>query len=122
MLAAARRQRGLSKRAAAREAGFSEALWRQLEDGERPVAPGVTVPANPRSETLESAARAVGLEPADVFAAAHREYHAPAQPDIQIDASGVDLEELRREDPDAYQQIIDLARFHLDRARERKGR
>ncbi|HEV2928631.1 MAG TPA: helix-turn-helix domain-containing protein [Propionibacteriaceae bacterium] len=73
LLERARRERRLSKRAAAQKAGFSEALWRQLEDGRRLIN-GVEVPANPRDDTLEAAARAVGLDPQAVFDAAQRDY------------------------------------------------
>lgn len=68
----ARRGRGLSKREAASRAKFSEVVWRQLESGERQVAAGIRVPVNPKDETLEAAARAVGLDPAELFAMAGR--------------------------------------------------
>ncbi len=55
--------------------------------------------------------------------AGHLNYRSifDAAPDgeIAIAASGVDLEELRRRDPEAYDQILGLARIALDRARDR---
>lgn len=84
-----------SKRKAAQRAGFSEALWRQLEDGYRTVQQGVTVPVNPRDDTLEAAAKAVGLDPAEVFRAAGRPYEPlppePSEPQSPEEA----LDELR---------------------------
>ena len=40
----------------------------------------------------------------------------------ELSASGTDLDELRRLDPEAYEQIVNLARLALDRARERRRR
>jgi len=62
-LAAHRIQANLSKRAAAAAAGFSEGTWRQLEAGERNVAPGIVVEMSSRAETVAAAARAVGMDP-----------------------------------------------------------
>jgi len=39
---------------------------------------------------------------------------------VRISASGVDLDELRRLDPEAYQAIIRQAEIALDRARDRR--
>jgi len=39
--------------------------------------------------------------------------------DLNLAASGADLEELRLTDPEAYAQVVELARFHLERARNR---
>lgn len=60
-----------SIRAAARRAGVDEALWRQVELGYRKVG-GVQISANPRDRSLAAIARAVGLDPGEVFAAAGR--------------------------------------------------
>lgn len=81
LLRNARTDKGLSKRKAATLAGFSEAVWRQLEEGERQIRPGVMAPANPRDETLGAAARAVGLPPEQVFDAAGRHYMATPLPE-----------------------------------------
>lgn len=51
-----------------------------------------------------------------------REPYSAAEQDIRLSASGVDLEELRLEDPESYEQIMGLARLALDRARERRLR
>lgn len=55
----------ISKREAARRAGISEALWRQLEGGGEMVKPGLFLP-NPRPENLVAAALAVDEDP-EVF-------------------------------------------------------
>lgn len=64
---------GESIRSASQRAGVDEALWRQVERGYRPSGGGQVV-ANPRDRNLEAIARAVGLDPAEVFAAAGRPY------------------------------------------------
>jgi len=43
----------------------------------------------------------------------------PDDEPMTMDASGVDLEELRQLDPDAYEQLVQLGRTLLERARER---
>jgi transcriptional regulator with XRE-family HTH domain len=43
-------------------------------------------------------------------------------PPPELSASGADLDELRRLDPEAYEQIIGFARLALDRARQRRRR
>lgn len=68
---AARLAKGYSKRKAAGLAGFNEAVWRHIEEGERSQS-GVMVAVNPRDETLAAAAIAVGLDPEDVFRLAQR--------------------------------------------------
>lgn len=42
--------------------------------------------------------------------------------EVELSASGRDLEELRQADPESYEQIMSLARLALDRARERRRR
>lgn len=37
---------------------------------------------------------------------------------VHVSASGVDLDELRELDPEAYEQVMTLARFALDRAKQ----
>jgi transcriptional regulator with XRE-family HTH domain len=56
----------ISKREAARRAGISESLWRQLEAGGREVAGTVVLP-NPRPENLYAAIRAVDEDPYVLF-------------------------------------------------------
>lgn len=58
----------ISKREAARRAGISEALWRQLEGGGAMVKPGLFLP-NPRPENLVAAAQAVDEDPEVFFEA-----------------------------------------------------
>jgi hypothetical protein len=76
----------LSKRAAASRAGFSEAVWRHLEEGKRQVGKGVAVPVNPQNRTLVSAAIAVGLDPDELLRLARRE---PVTVEV-VEAHGVD--------------------------------
>lgn len=40
----------------------------------------------------------------------------------EMSASGIDLDELRRVDPEMYAQIEQMARLALDRANERQGK
>lgn len=62
------RARGpMSKREAAKRAGFSEATWRALELGVRRPAKGVVIPVNPSVGTLIAAADAVGARRAEVM-------------------------------------------------------
>ena len=70
LLETAREQLGYSKRRAAAEAGISEARWRQIVTGIRRAGGGVTLPVNPRPETLASMARAVDVQPDVVLRAA----------------------------------------------------
>ncbi len=62
----------ISKREAARRAGISEALWRQLEGGGEMVKPGLFLP-NPRPENLAAAALAVDEDPEVFFEALGRD-------------------------------------------------
>ena len=89
-LGQARRSLRLSKRGAAQRAGFSEITWRQLEAGERQIARDVTTPVNPRDDTLAAAARAVNLDPAELFDIAGRDYDATM---IELDAPAIDASE-----------------------------
>lgn len=135
---------GLSKREAARVAGFSEITWRQLEDGERQISRGVKVPVSPKDETLAAAGIAARVVLEDLFRIVDRELPPHLEDRIRrkvlgdrridiefedgtavevvptISAQGVDLAELKELDPDAYAQVVELAKFHLDRARERR--
>lgn len=94
-----------SIRSAARRAGVDEAMWRQVELGYRRIA-GTEVPANPRDRNLVAIARAVGLDPSEVFKAARRgQVHeapfldsgAPGQTDERLSALEVAMSEVRRD-------------------------
>lgn len=76
----ARESLGLSKREAARRARswlqerdsaakFSEALWRNIERGERNAAPGVVVPNNTSAGKLQAVAHVVTVPAADLLMA-----------------------------------------------------
>lgn len=60
---------GTSKRQAARDAGISEARWRQIVTG-RQRQSGIDVPVNPKRETLIKMANAVGADVNKVLIAA----------------------------------------------------
>lgn len=62
----------ISKREAAKRAGISEALWRQLEGGGEMAKPGIFLP-NPRPENLAAAALAVDEDPEVFFEALGRD-------------------------------------------------
>lgn len=87
---------------------ISEPTYRALEKGR----------TNATDRTLAGAS--VGLRwPSDALARI-RQGEEPDSIDprsVQVDASGVDLEELRHADPESYEQIIGMARIALDRAR-----
>lgn len=119
LLKRGRLQTGLSKRAIAAVAGFDEATWRQLEEGERTIA-GVKVPANPRDETLAAAAMAARVSVPELFRLAERSYPDDPDAEVELSASGVDLEELKRLDPDGYRDVMADARQRLGAARARR--
>jgi transcriptional regulator with XRE-family HTH domain len=110
---------GLSKRAIAAVAGFDEATWRQLEEGERTIQ-GVKVPANPRDETLAAAAMAARVSVPELFRLAGRSYPDDPDGDVELSASGADLEELRQLDPAGYRDLMAEARQRLNEARARR--
>lgn len=145
LLQRGREATGLSKREAARVAGFSEITWRQLEAGERQISRGVKVPPSPKDETLAAAGLVARVALEELFQIVDRELPPHLEDRIRrkvfgehsvaiefeeggdvdvvpnLSAQGVDLAELQELDPDAYRQIVELAKFHLDRARERRG-
>lgn len=107
-----RKAQGLSKRAAAKRAGFSEGTWRMLEVGHRQVAAGMTVPPNPTDENLEAAARALAIDPERIFVMVGREYdkRARLERDLQWAQARADeyREEIEAEGEDATEQLVVL--------------
>lgn len=78
-----RQARGaMSKREAARRAGFSEGTWRALELGVRRPARGIVVPMNPTVENLVAAAGAVGVDAAELLGLIGLDYQ-PAEDGTQ---------------------------------------
>lgn len=67
----ARVKLGLSKREAARRSGLSDGAWRHLEAGVKYVGNAQVFP-NPKDENLIAAARAVEIDPTDLFNLARR--------------------------------------------------
>lgn len=101
----AREEVGISKRAAAKAAGFSETLWRQLESGERTLAKDLKVPPAPSNKNLEAAAVAVGIDPAELFALADRQYSGRVKPD---ENQGKDLNQRVQTLEDAIRDLREL--------------
>lgn len=66
MLRKAREARGLSRTAAAKNAGLSESWWRKTENGET-VIDGEVTKYRPGAETLSRAAQSVGLNPGKIL-------------------------------------------------------
>lgn len=97
LLRGARETTGLSIRAAARGAGISEGLWRQLEKGQRGVGGGVVLPTNPRASTVRAAARAVDLDLIRALEAAG--HHGDAEEERRAQADAAHVLELASRDP-----------------------
>lgn len=99
-----------------------------IADGLRDLGEGVTAsavgdwerggsyPSRPKVFALE---KVLGLAAGDLTRYLG---FMPSNPDedLELSASGVDLDELRRLDPDAYELIVRQAELALDRARERR--
>ncbi|MDK8889213.1 helix-turn-helix transcriptional regulator [Corynebacterium ulcerans] len=69
LLQAAREQKGLSKRDAAKRAGISESRWRQIECGWKKTN-GELIETRPTSLNLVKCAKAVGASPDNILVAA----------------------------------------------------
>lgn len=63
MIERAAAARGMSARAAAKEASLSDARWRQIVNGYASVGAGQTVPVEGPAETIARMAMAVGVTP-----------------------------------------------------------
>lgn len=116
---------GLTSAQAARRAGITAAYWHAVENASpqgRNRRPSI-----PRVPVLRAIADAVDGDRAELLDMAGHEDDAAidraraGRHAITVNTSGVDLEELRRTDPEAYDQIIGMARIALDRARRRRG-
>ncbi len=79
LLEDARESLRISKREAARRADISEGRWRQITIGHQ-KAGDVTIPVNPRRNTVTAMARAVGVDPAKAQLAAGMEPDSPEEP------------------------------------------
>lgn len=84
----------MSKREAARRAGFSEATWRALELGVRRPAKGIEVPVNPTVENLVAAAEAVGINPDEILSMVGLAYQAAFE---RVETATNEVQELRDE-------------------------
>lgn len=109
-LGEARERARLTKRGAAAKAGFSEATWRKIEDGEERPAPGVVIPPRISDRVLEAACRAVDVEPADMFKALGRPYLPSREPADRAPLPATLVEKLERLTParrEAIERIVD---------------
>lgn len=70
ILEAARERLGLTKRAAAKRADYSESRWRQIVTGVQKMGGGVEVPARPTPKTLRAMSAAVDADVNQVLIAA----------------------------------------------------
>lgn len=77
-----RERAGLSKRAAARLAEITDATWRSYEMGGREVY-GKWVAPGPRNEVLHRMARALAIDPSEMFKRAGRSYDPATEPPIE---------------------------------------
>lgn len=123
-LAELREAAGLIPAQAARRAGVSPAYWSVVE-GAIPQGRNKK-PSIPRVPVIRALADAVDADRVELLElagyeddAAIERARAARQGRIHMAASGVDLEELRQLDPEAYDSIENMARIALDRARQR---
>jgi transcriptional regulator with XRE-family HTH domain len=86
---------GLSIRAAAREAGFSEGRWRQLESGYE-LRQGQRIPVNPKPITIVQAADALGVDACKALALAGIEADLGKIRNSQYTALSKSMEDLKR--------------------------
>jgi transcriptional regulator with XRE-family HTH domain len=91
----ARTSRGLATREAARIAGISDTQWRNMERGYE-LRKGNKIAVSPRADTVERAARVVGLNVEQALRLAGLEVSLPdlAEHDTGPDLSAVDLDDL----------------------------
>lgn len=122
-LAELRKDAGLIPAQAARRAGVTAAYWSVIEGA---VPQGRNKRASlPRVPVVRALADAVDADKAELLELAgysddadlERARVARLGGGIQMSASGIDLEELRLVDPEAYANLEAQARFFLDRAR-----
>lgn len=110
----------LSIREAARRASISEGRWRQVELGYQQVGGGITVPVQPRPQTLAAMCKAIS---ADVAEALRLAGHNPDQFDWLTDATEDDYEwftSLPRDEREAV--LAKLQTLHVDAELARKGK
>ncbi len=96
----------ISKREAARRAGISESMWRQLEAGGRVVQGEVVVP-NPRPENLYAAVVAVGEDPAVIFEDVQMQIPAGLDGRVFDRRLSAKLEKLNERDLAIVEQLVD---------------
>ena len=122
-LAELRKVAGLIPAQAARRAGVTAAYWSVIEGA---VPQGRNKRASlPRVPVVRALADAVDADKAELLELAgypddadlERARVARLGGGVQMSASGIDLEELRLADPEAYANLETQARFFLDRAR-----
>lgn len=91
---ARREAKRLSIRAAAKAAGFSEGLWRQLESGRRVVDKDVVRTVSPKAATAAAACAALGWTPDSIDRLLDGNDPIPLdddpQPPLQVDQDTID--------------------------------
>jgi len=101
-----RRRFQISKREAARRAGISEALWRQLESGGK-VVKGALFTPNPRPENLYAAARAVDLDPEPIFHSLEQDVPEGLSDDVFDERLPSKIRRLNGRDRQIVEQMVD---------------
>jgi hypothetical protein len=114
------RARGtLSIREAAKRAHISEGRWRQVELGYQSIGKGLTIPVQPRPQTVAAMCKAIG---ADVAQALRLAGHNPDQFDWLTDATEDDYEwftSLSRSERESV--LAKLQTLHVDAELARKN-
>lgn len=82
------KNKGLSARAAASQAGMSDARWRQIVNGYASAGAGQTIEVVGPDETIARMARVVGVTPEQL-----REAGRPAAADLLLILAGAEVEE-----------------------------
>ena len=87
LLVRARKARGMSQVEAANAADVSASKWRSIELGYTVPSGGVHVQYDPDDKDVVGAAKAVGLDPAELMAALGREFDESAGPIVREPAA-----------------------------------
>ena len=103
----------ISKREAARRAGISEALWRQLEAGGKELDGEVILP-NPRPENLYAVAVAIDDDPTLFFSAVGLDMPEGITREILDDRLAHKITHLSNRDREIVDQLVDSLLKHAD--------
>lgn len=103
----------LSVRGAAKRAGVSEGLWRQIESGRRVLAAGVERTVSPRADTAHAIATALDWE-GDALARLAAGAKPAAVPAVSSPAGGTELPARLAVRVAALEQSVEQLRSELD--------